>query len=61
MNDEYYDTEEITESPEIIGYCRYCKDEIYSNDEFVKKLAGVYHLFCWKQKTGTVDELDFQN
>lgn len=30
----------------IHGYCDYCKDSIYPNDEYVCSGLGLYHIEC---------------
>ncbi len=45
---------------EFLGYCAYCKNPVYQNEEHVNKKDGVYHLECWKQKNGFEEELDFE-
>ncbi len=40
-------------------YCRYCKEEIDLNDDFVVKRHGEYHRECWLQKHNKIKELDF--
>ena len=33
---------------EVIGYCNYCKDEIYEHDDFVSNNGKRFHLDCYK-------------
>jgi len=33
---------------EVIGYCNYCKDEIYEHDDFVSNDGKRFHLDCYK-------------
>lgn len=42
---------EKTDSLDIIGWCDYCHDPVFSDDEF--KLTNgkkLYHKYCWRQK-----------
>jgi len=46
----------MNEELEIIGYCSYCKDPIYSHEAFVVKDGDKYHTFCWQQISSWQDE-----
>jgi len=50
MIDEYYDDDDIINSEEeIVGYCKYCKDEVFAGEDFIKKNGDIFHEFCFKQ------------
>lgn len=50
LNNGYEDT---------LVYCCYCKTEVYSDDDYVKKNNDIYHKECWEQKYGIREELNF--
>ncbi len=43
----------------VLGWCSYCKDTVHLEDDYVKKDGQLYHVDCWKQKNGFVEELEF--
>ena len=68
MIKKYYDENDLTsddeydpigEDRELIGYCSYCKDEIFLSEDFVKKQSKIYHTSCWEEKHNFVEELNF--
>ena len=34
---------------EFVGYCSYCKEPIYEDDEYVIRNGKFYHGFCYVQ------------
>ena len=32
----------------VIGWCLYCKNEIYEEDDFVVRAGSKYHVDCYK-------------
>lgn len=51
MEDErnFYE-DEPTEGKEVIGYCAYCKVEIFEGDEMVEYKGKKYHKDCFIQE-----------
>lgn len=50
-NDELYEDE-------LLGYCIYCKEEIYSDDEYVVRAKDYYHVNCFNKLQGLDDYSD---
>ena len=36
---------------QMVGWCDYCKDPIFADDEIIRRRDKIYHEFCWFQKT----------
>ena len=47
------------EHRELIGYCKECKDPIFSNDDYYKKNGDLTCDYCWRAKHGE-EELNFE-
>jgi len=43
----------------LVGYCSYCKDAIFTSDDFVRDKGSTDHKECWKRKKNIVEELNF--
>jgi len=48
------------ESLDILGYCSYCKDPIFVDDDYEDKVGRLYHSFCWFQKTNYISPYEEQ-
>ena len=44
---EYED--DLFDGKYIIGYCGYCKDPVYEDDNFEHEDGKYYHRFCYHQ------------
>jgi len=44
--------------PRVLGYCAYCKDEIYITEEFTIEGSEVFHPECLEQKNTFYDPYD---
>ena len=55
------ENQEINKSSDntILGWCSYCKDAVYTENDYIKKDGQLYHVDCWKQKNNFVEELEF--
>ena len=42
----------------IVDYCPYCKDPVYSDEDYEPEGESYYHKFCFKQKNTYVDGFD---
>jgi hypothetical protein len=50
---------------DLVGYCSYCKNKVYKNQEYKIKLyhghEHVYHLECWNLDHNIIEELNFED
>lgn len=44
---------------ELMGYCAYCKHEIFDDEDHVKKNGKVWHAECYDIEYEVHEELDF--
>ena len=42
----------------ILGYCLYCKDEIFERHDYVVRGADYYHVDCFNDLTNLDDDDD---
>ena len=44
---------------EIVGFCKYCKEEVYNDEDYRCNNGDVEHIECYKLENNFVEELNF--
>lgn len=47
------------EDIEVVGFCKYCKEEVYTDEDYRSNNGDVEHIECYKIENNFVEELNF--